>query len=137
MGICASPKNPAIRLVSENIRQFLLASGRPGYRPLAPITAEEFAEARLRESPVRGKGMQVLGFSSERHPETPVDAFATEPFAFEEEYSEALVKPLHRSIIVRFVSIPALIRMKEAADRPRDRNDVEHLRMRLEDDGQK
>lgn len=38
---------------------------------------------------------------------------------------------------VRFVSIPTLIRMKEAAGREQDRIDIEHLRMRLEDDAGK
>jgi len=33
---------------------------------------------------------------------------------------------------VRFVSIPTLIRMKEAAGRPQDTIDIEHLRMMLE-----
>ncbi len=30
---------------------------------------------------------------------------------------------------MRFVSIPTLIRMKQAADRSQDRIDIEHLRM--------
>jgi len=34
---------------------------------------------------------------------------------------------------VHFVTIPTLIRMKEVAGRPQDRIDIEHLRMRLED----
>lgn len=38
-------------------------------------------------------------------------------------------------LAVRFVSMPTLIRMKEAAGRPQDRIDIEHLRMRLEDNG--
>ncbi len=59
--------------------------------------------------------------------------FVTEPFPFEDEYQRATIKPLHGSIAVRFVSIPTLIRMKEAADRSEDYIDIEHLRMRLED----
>lgn len=43
------------------------------------------------------------------------------------------MKPLGR-IAVRFVSIPALIQMKEAAGRPQDRIDIEYLRMKLKDD---
>ncbi len=55
-------------------------------------------------------------------------------FPFDDEYRRALVKPLYGSIAVRFVSVPMLIRMKEAADRPQDRIDIDHLRMRLKDD---
>ncbi len=64
---------------------------------------------------------------SERHRETPVDVFVTEPFPFDEEYSRALVKPLG-AVPVRFVSIPSLIRMKEIAGRAQDRIDIEYLR---------
>lgn len=77
--------------------------------------------------------VQLLQFWSDAQRETPVDLFATEPFSFDREYERALIKPLG-STAVRFVTIPTLIRMKEAAGRPQDRIDVEHLRMRLEDD---
>ena len=88
----------------------------------------------MRESWIRDKRMKVLQFWSDAHIETPVDVFVTEPFDFDNEYRRALLKPLYGKIPVRIVTIPTLIRMKEAADRPQDRIDIEHLRMRLEDD---
>ena len=36
-------------------------------------------------------------------------------------------------LFVRFVSIPALIAMKEIANRPRDVDDIQHLRWLLEE----
>lgn len=125
-----------VQLAPDNIVRAFAALRALGYRPMVPITAEQFADAALRESWIRDKGMQVLQFWSDQHIETPVDVFVSEPFPFEEEYGRALVKPLHGAIDVRFVCIPTLIRMKEAAGRPQDRIDVEHLRMRLEDDAQ-
>jgi hypothetical protein len=71
--------------------------------------------------------MTVLNFWSESHRDTPVDVFVTEPFDFEAEYERALVKPLG-PVVVRFVSIPTLIRMKEAAGRLQDKIDIEYLR---------
>jgi hypothetical protein len=35
---------------------------------------------------------------------------------------------------VRFVSLATLIRMKEQANRPQDRADIEQLRARMDDD---
>jgi len=61
-----------------------------------------------------GSARTLLQFWSDAHPETPVDVFVAEPFDFDREYRDALVKPLG-SIDVRFVSIRALIAMKEAA----------------------
>lgn len=124
-----------VQLIPENVERTFSVLAGLGYRPLVPITASQFADAKLRESWIRDKGMQVLQFWSDQHRETPIDLFVREPFLFEEEYQRALIKPLG-SIPVRFVSIPALIRMKETAGRPQDRIDIEYLRMRLEDDAQ-
>ena len=123
-----------VQLVPDNIaRAFAVLDGL-GYRPLVPVTAAQFADAPTRQGWIRDKGMQVLQFWSDTHRETPVDMFVQEPFDFEDEYAHALAKPLGR-IEVRFVTIPTLIRMKQAADRPQDRIDIEYLRKRLEDGG--
>lgn len=122
-----------VELAPDNIKSAFAALNSIGYRPTVPVTADQFADGAVRESWIRDKGMQVLQFWSDEHRETPVDVFVRELFSFEEEYGRALVKPLYGTIPVRFVSIPALIRMKEAAGRPEDKIDIEYLRMRLED----
>jgi hypothetical protein len=122
-----------VELVADNVERTFAALSSLGYKPSVPITAAQFADGTQRESWIRDKGMQVLQFWSDAHRETPIGVFVSEPFDFEEEYGRALVKPLG-SIGVRFVSIPTLIQMKERAGRPRDKVDVEHLRMRLKDD---
>mgnify|MGYP001259383784 CR=1 FL=1 len=123
-----------VQFVPDNIERAFVALGTLGYRPTVPITARQFADATLRESWIREEGMQVLQFWSDEHPETPVHLFVREPFDFEKEYRRALVKPLRGAIDVRFVSISALIRMKEEAGRPQDIIDIENLRLRLKDD---
>lgn len=99
-----------------------------------PITAQQFADPAIRESWISDKNMQVLQLWSDRHRETSIDIFVHEPFLFEDEYAKALIKPLYGAIEVRFVGISTLISMKEAAGREQDRIDIEHLRMRLEDE---
>jgi hypothetical protein len=122
-----------VQLIPENIERAFAAMGGLGYRPMVPISATQFADSKQRESWIREKGMQVLQFWSDAHRDTPIDMFVSEPFAFDEEYRRALIKPLGPTA-VRFVTIRTLIRMKEAAGRPQDRIDVEYLRMRREDD---
>lgn len=126
-----------IQLMSENIKRAFVALETLGYRALVPVTAEQFADTATREGWIRDKGMQVLQLWSDDHRETPIDIFVSEPFFFDDEHANALIKPLHGSIEVRFVSIPTLIKMKQAAGREQDRIDIEHLRMRLEDDANK
>jgi len=116
-----------VQLDPDNILSAFAALEKIGYRPLVPVSAAEFADATKRAGWIRDEEMTVLNFWCERHRETPVDVFVTEPFPFDEEYSRALVKPLG-SIPVRFVSIPWLIRMKEIAGRPQDKIDIEYLR---------
>ncbi len=126
-----------IQLVPDNITRALDALKEIGYEPLVPVTPQQFADEAIREGWRRDKSMQVLQLWSDDHVETPIDIFVYEPFPFDDEYASALLKPLYGSIEVRFVSIPTLIKMKEAAGREQDKIDIEHLRMRLEDDAGK
>ena len=115
-----------VELLPENVRAAWGALEGLGYRPLVPIPAELFASRESRERLVTEKGMQVLSFHAEGHPETPVDLFATVPFAFAEEYERAPVKAMGDRA-VRFVSLDTLIAMKRVAGRAQDRADLEQL----------
>ncbi len=121
-----------IDLVSDNIVRTFEALATLGYRPLVPINAMQFADAKLRQSWIREKEMKVLQFQSDQHRETPVDIFVIEPFDFCEEYRDALLASLEiqgeEPTLVRYVSIPTLIKMKEAVARTQDLTDVQHLR---------
>lgn len=122
-----------VALDPANVRVAFKALEGIGYRPSVPIQVDQFSDAEQRNRWRREKGMQVLNFYSDRHPETSVDLFVYEPFDFAAEYQNALAAELRPGLPVRFVSIPTLIRMKEAAGRPRDQDDIQHLRWLLED----
>ncbi len=122
-----------IQLQTDNLRRALAAVATLGYQPAIPVSFEQFADATQRESWARDKGMQVFQLWSDAHPETSINVFVTEPFDFDAEYARAIIKPLRENLLVRFVSIPTLIRMKELANRPQDQIDIEHLRMRMDD----
>lgn len=120
-----------IQLLPDNIKRAFEALATLGYRPLVPITGEQFSNAGNRKRWIHEKGMTVLQLWSDAHRETPIDVFVTEPFDFDREYEEALRKSLFGRLEVRVVSISTLIGMKEAAGRPEDKIDLEHLRTRL------
>jgi hypothetical protein len=123
-----------VQLIPDNIQRTFEALASLGYRPIVPVTMEQFANTEIRQSWIRDKGMQVLQFWSDAHRETSVDVFVTEPFSFDEEYAQALITPLHEKLSIRFVSLSTLIRMKQEADRPQDRADIEQLLARKEND---
>lgn len=117
-----------IQLRPDNIIPAFRALASLGYQPRVPVTAEQFADEAQRRRWISEKGMMVLNFHSDRHRETPVDVFVTEPFDFDSEYEAAPKQEFAPGLSVRFVSIPTLIAIKEVANRPIDGDDIQHLR---------
>lgn len=116
-----------IQLDADNIAKAFKTLETIDYKPSAPVTAEQFSDPKQRNAWIKHKHMQVLNFHSPQYPHAPVDVFVTEPFDFNSEYKAALVgRPLEH-LVVRFVSIPTLIKMKQIANRPKDLDDIEHL----------
>lgn len=111
-----------IRLEPGNVQLAFKALSVLGYRPTVPVTAEQFADEEQRAN-----------FHSDLYRPFTVDVFVSIPFDFEREYQTALEGELAPGLVVRFVSIPALIEMKRLANRPRDLDDIEHLQMILEE----
>ncbi len=121
-----------VKLEPGNIARAFAALESLGYRPIIPVSAAKFGDPATRESWVRDRNMRVLGFQSQEHWETPVDVFAAEPFPFDEEYDRAAVRELVGIGGVHVVSLPTLVRLKEAAGRPQDLADLDQLRLRME-----
>ena len=126
-----------IQLVPENIRPAFTALAGLGYRPTVPVTAEQFSDEAQRARWISEKRMQVLNFHSDEYGPFTVDVFVSVPFEFESEYAAAMRGEIAPGLSVRFVSIPALIAMKQLANRPRDLDDIEHLRAILEEQRRK
>lgn len=124
-----------VQLQPDNVRRAMSALEGLGYRPLVPVSALDFADARTREGWIRDKHMVVLQLHSEQHRETRIDLFVAEPFDFDREYGQALVGDLFRGLQLRFVSLETLIRMKEETGREKDKEDVRQLKKLLADGG--
>ena len=118
----------AIDLVTDNVEATFRALASIGYQPIVPVTAQSLADPLERRRWISEKGMQVLNFFSDQHKATAVDIFVVEPFDFQTEYDGALVANIGADLQARFISIQSLILMKEAAGRPRDLDDAQHLR---------
>ncbi|MBI4524492.1 MAG: hypothetical protein HY695_11860 [Deltaproteobacteria bacterium] len=92
-----------VQLETANVLRALEALGSLGYRPVAPVPVEQFADPAIREAWIREKNRVVFGLHNPQHPDTPIDIFATEPFDFEEEFERALVGELAPGLEARFV----------------------------------
>lgn len=117
-----------ISLDPAAVRRAFQALASLGYGPRVPVTAEGFADPAQRTRWMTEKGMTVLNFHSDRHRETPVDVFVTEPFDFDREHGMALVEEVAPGVPLRIVRLETLLRLKEDAGRPQDLADVAELR---------
>ncbi len=123
-----------IELVPDNIAHAFEALAGIGYRPTVPVSAEQFADPDTRRGWRDKKHMQVLQFWSDAHPGAKLDVFIEHPFDFESEWNIAKKEATGaRATEIRFATIPTLIKMKQVADRPEDRIDIEYLRKIQED----
>jgi hypothetical protein len=122
-----------LALDAENLSRAFEALGSLGYEPIVPVTEEQLADPERRATLIRDKHMTVLNFVSERSPAVTVDVFVDLPFDFEAAWPAALVAEVAPSIPARFVPLSVLIAMKEAAGRPRDLDDLQHLKWIRED----
>jgi len=123
-----------VQLDPDNIISAFTALNKIGYKSTVPITAEQFANENQRASWIREKGMMVLCFFCDAHPATKVDIFVQEPFDFDSVYNNALQERIGDGLHFRIVDIDTLIRMKEAAGRPKDLDDIEHLQAIRDDE---
>lgn len=76
--------------------------------------------------------MQVLSLQSPKHPETTIDIFVNEPFDFNLAYNTAVCAKLTPAICFNIVNIPTMIKMKQQAGRAKDLDDIEHLKLIME-----
>lgn len=116
-----------VELAPDNARRAIAALGALGFRPRAPVQAEQFADARARKAWADEKGLTVFSLWSDRLPEIEVDLFVNEPFRFDEAYARAVRVRLDATTVT-VVSLEDLIALKQAAGRPIDLADVEALR---------
>ena len=117
-----------VQLSPGNIHRAFAGLAEMGYLPLVPVTAEDFGDVSKRERWKQEKGMFVLQFYSDLHPQMRVDVFIEEPFDFDAEYASAYQAEVAPGLPVRILRLESLIRMKEVAGRGKDLEDVRYLR---------
>jgi predicted nucleotidyltransferase len=121
-----------IDLEQDNTMRTLRALGSLGYNPIIPVRIEDFSDPSIRQQWIDEKNMKVMQLYCDQHQETSIDIFVSMPFEFDKEYKMAYIDEVVKGLMVRFVQIETLISMKEEVMRPRDQDDIEHLRWILE-----
>ena len=110
----------------SNLRKFIDAMVRLGYKPKVPVKAEDFIDPENREKWKREKNMKVFSFYHPEKPEELIDIFVYEPIKFDEAKKEKKIMKA-QGISIPVISIRNLKRLKRLANRPQDLADVEAL----------
>ncbi|HEY8899588.1 MAG TPA: nucleotidyl transferase AbiEii/AbiGii toxin family protein [Chthoniobacterales bacterium] len=118
----------AVALDAQAFHAAVIALESIGYAPKIPVTAEMIADPANRERWRAEKGMLVFQMWNDSHRETPIDIFTTLPFDFETAFASSIEENLAPGLEVRLVPLDLLIAMKQEAARPRDLDDIDHLR---------
>lgn len=124
-----------IGLQPDNCARAMAALSGIGLRPRLPVTLADFADPAKREDWSQNRNMLVLQLWDPANPERSVDVFVREPLDFRSMLSDAVFKDLD-GILIPVASIRHLIVLKQAAGRPRDRDDIEALREIAAETGQ-
>ncbi len=120
-----------VALDEPNARNAMRTLGSLGYRPRVPVQAVEFADAAARERWMREKQMLVFQLISDLHPTVTIDVFVQEPFPFDEEWERVSRQRVAPGVEAPVVSLPTLLALKRAANRPGDRIDIDMLSRQL------
>lgn len=116
-----------VHLEDANLGRAIDALERAGLKPLLPVRARDFADAKTRQDWVDNRNMLVFTMRDDSlRPPLVVDIFAREPFPFDEFWRRATPVVVSNQE-VRVASIEDLVRMKQDTGRAKDLDDIEKL----------
>ena len=118
-----------VDLQEGNVRRAIEALAALGYRPRAPVSLEQFADASVRRRWVAEKGLTVFSLHSTEHPMTEVDLFVEPPLDFETAYQTRLQVNVASGVQASFLGYNDLVTLKRRAGRAQDMVDLEQLRI--------
>lgn len=117
-----------IQLERSNLINAMTVFRDLGYIPRAPVNIMDFADDAMREAWLREKNVKVFSLWHPNAPATEVDVFMEPPLEFESAFSRAVLFAFDDDLSVPVVGIDDLIDMKQAANRPKDIDDIRQLR---------
>ncbi len=105
---------------------------RLGYRPRAPVAADDLCDPELRKGWIADKVMRAFTFHLPDHPLSDIDILIDSPI----DYAELSLRAERvdaGGLMLHIAGVEDLIRMKEVAARDQDLADADALRRLLGD----
>jgi hypothetical protein len=112
----------------DNLLAAMRVLGQLGYHPRIPVPIEAFADEAQRTQWVRDRHMQVFSLTSDKHPQTELDLFVSDPLGFDQAYARAQKLEVASGIIATICCLDDLLLLKRLAGRPQDLADIAQLK---------
>ena len=109
----------------DNVKRFVAVMKELGYKPRAPVNADDFSDAQKRQEWIKDKGALVFTWVAPKSYEQ-VDVFLHDPIVFEEAYQRKRVVPV-ADFNITVVSLDDLKKLKRDSGRDKDISDLNQL----------
>lgn len=116
-----------IAMDDGNVKRFIGVVKKRAFKPKVPVKIEEFADPAKRESWIQEKMMKVFSMYNPDDEFEQIDVMIAACLDFDAAYKRKKVIDIG-AVKVPVVGLQDLIRLKEAANRGRDRMDIAALR---------
>jgi Nucleotidyl transferase AbiEii toxin, Type IV TA system len=122
----------AVALAAENLRRFIEVVTRLGYRPRAPVPADDLINPQNRRNWHKEKKATVFTFVDPNLPYRQIDVFLEDPLPFDDLQAQSTLQQ-GEGYTVRIASAEHLLRMKQKIQppRPQDALDILMLEKKL------
>ena len=120
-----------VDLEAGNLMNLVKIMERVNYTPRVPVKSIDLIDEKTRDTWVKEKGAVVFTFIDLKDPVKHIDIFLKNPVDFERAYHARKVLTL-KGIQINVASIEDLIALKQLSGRPRDIEDIAHLKKVLE-----
>jgi hypothetical protein len=120
-----------VDLEESNLRKLIKVMEKVGYTPRVPVKPIDFADVKKREAWIKEKNSVVFTFIDLKDPVKHIDIFLRNPVDFQHAYHVRKILTL-RDIKINVASVEDIIAMKQLSGRPRDIEDITHLKKVLE-----
>jgi len=116
-----------VDLSEENLLKIVDVMEKFNYTPRVPVNPHELISEENRDKWIKEKGAIVFTFIDLKNPFRHIDIFLRNPIDFEGAYLRKEVITVG-GIKLNIASMDDLIEMKMASGRPRDMEDINHLK---------
>lgn len=116
-----------VDLSEQNLSKIIEAMEKFGFTPRVPVDPHEVLSEQKRDEWIRKKGAIVFTFIDLNRPFRHIDIFLSNPIDFEKAYSGREVMGIG-GMKLSVASLEDLIEMKTLTGRPRDKEDLFHLK---------